>query len=326
MRRIIPIEPEGYERHSIHRGETIWAETNCYVDVLVELIHALGFDPVAALPFTLTADFEADQWTFFKYQPGDLLDLYGMEIQELQLWRGLMEHVEAQVAEGRPVLVELDSFYLPDTAGTAYRQEHEKTTVAVNMICPQQRRMGYFHGQGYYALDGEDFERVWQLHLDPEDRPLPPYAELVKLHRDRGEEPSDGLFQASRNALIRQLTCMPKQNPFELFRSRFAADLDWLIQEPLDTFHKYSFATLRQFGACFELGTTYLRWLSDHGELGLDPAIEAYEGISTSAKTFQFHLARSMVRKKPLDLSPVDAMGELWDRGSSALLHHFGLQ
>ena len=49
------------------RRERAWAETNCYVDLWVELLHALGHDPIAALPFTLAIDFEGDQWTFFKF-------------------------------------------------------------------------------------------------------------------------------------------------------------------------------------------------------------------------------------------------------------------
>ena len=79
------------------------------------------------LPFTLAIDFEGDQWTFFKPPHGDLCDLYGLDVQELAIWRPLVEHVEEQVERGRPVLVELDSYYLPDTAGTAYRIEHVKT-------------------------------------------------------------------------------------------------------------------------------------------------------------------------------------------------------
>jgi len=39
-----------------------------------------------------------------------------------------------QVIRGRLSLVEVDSFSLPDTAGTAYRSAHVKTTVAVNEI------------------------------------------------------------------------------------------------------------------------------------------------------------------------------------------------
>ena len=44
MRSIIDLNPSGYSRHFIHGDGRRWAETNCYMDVLIELIHSLGFD------------------------------------------------------------------------------------------------------------------------------------------------------------------------------------------------------------------------------------------------------------------------------------------
>src|SRR5207253_8592962 len=90
MRQILPLDPARYRRHAIHGENRVWAETNCYVDVWVELLHAWGFDPVAALSFTLAIDFEGDQWTFFKYPLGDLYQLYGLDVQELAIWRPLV--------------------------------------------------------------------------------------------------------------------------------------------------------------------------------------------------------------------------------------------
>ena len=49
------------------------------MDVWIEVLHALGLDPVAASAFTLSCDFEGDQWTFFKYPPEDLRALFGIE-------------------------------------------------------------------------------------------------------------------------------------------------------------------------------------------------------------------------------------------------------
>src|SRR5580698_7149173 len=121
-KHVFPLDPADYRRHAIHAQERQWAETNCYVDVWIELLHAWGYDPIAALPFTLSIDFEGDQWTFFKFPLADLYDLYGLDVQELAIWRPLTSHIEEQVAMGRPVLVELDSYHLPDTAGSAYRR------------------------------------------------------------------------------------------------------------------------------------------------------------------------------------------------------------
>ena len=84
------------------------------------------------------------------------------------------------------MLVELDSFYLPDTAGTAYRREHVKSTVAVVEIDVPERRLGYFHGQGYYHLSGDDFESVFRLSAVGNSEMLPPYVEFVKRRPEGG--------------------------------------------------------------------------------------------------------------------------------------------
>lgn len=163
-KHVLSLDPATYARHRIHTQERRWAETNCYVDVWVELLHAWGFEPLAAAPFTVTIDFEGDQWTFFKFPLADLLELYGLDVQELAIWRPLVAHVEEQIGLGRPVLVELDSFYLPDTAGSAYKLAHVKSTVAATMIDVEAQRLGYFHGQGYYELHGDDFVNVFRLN------------------------------------------------------------------------------------------------------------------------------------------------------------------
>ena len=110
--RVLTLDPSSYQRHRLHTQERNWAETNCYVDLWIELLHAWGFEPLAAMPFTLAIDFEGDQWTFFKFPLADLWELYGLNVQELAIWRPVLSHVEEQVGRGRPVLVELDSFYL----------------------------------------------------------------------------------------------------------------------------------------------------------------------------------------------------------------------
>lgn len=319
--RVLDLDPKTYRRHAIHGEGRIWAETNCYVDVWVELAHALGRDPAAALPFTFGIDFEGDQWTFFKFPLQDLDELFGLQTAELALWRPMAAHVEEQLGRGRPVLIEVDSFHLPDTAGTAYRLAHVKSTIGAVAIDLAAQRLGYFHGQGYYELGGDDFRGV--LRLDGHDPAmLPPYAELVKV-RDGGATGST-LVQKSLELLRRHLRLVPETNPFVRFKARFAEDLGTLLEESLDTFHQYSFATLRQYGACYELSATYLQWLAEHGESGLEETTEAFLALSQEAKAFQFQLARAMARRKPLDLTPLDAMGARWERGIAALRTRYG--
>jgi len=304
---VAPVRVAGYSRHPIHGDDRTWVETNCYTDLVVEMLHALGHEPCAMLAFTLAIDFEGDHWTFFKPPTGDLFELYGVDIQELAIWRPVLDHVVEQVSAGRIVMVELDAFHLPDTAGTAYGIAHQKTTVGVNEIDVDRGCMAYFHNQGYYEVEGEDFRRVFAIEG------LPPFAELVKPLPGYAAPKGEALVQASLGKLSRELARVPRDNPFPRFRGRLAADLDSLLAADIERFHKYSFATLRQYGACFELARTYLEWLSAHGVAGLEVPGNAFWRIAQSAKALQFQLARSMARKRPLDLTPLDEMGAQWE-------------
>jgi len=324
MHKILSLNPTAYQRHRIHTQERDWAETNCYVDVWIELLHAMGHEPLAAMPFTLAIDFEGDQWTFFKFPLSDIYSLYGLDVQELAIWKPMLNHVEEQIALGRPVLIELDSFFLPDTAGTAYKIAHVKSTVAVVEIDVKNHHCGYFHGQGYYHVTGEDFIDVFRLRGEPDPSILAPYVEFAKPRWQENLSSEETLAQ-SLKLLRKQLTLLPTANPFTSFKSRLKKDLEWLMTEDLDMFHQYSFATLRQFGACYELAATYLQWLTENGEQGLDSAKADLSAISETAKAYQFQLARSMTRKKPLETDSLDQMGELWLSAMEQLKQKYSL-
>ena len=318
MKRCLELDPNTYQRHRIHTQERDWAETNCYVDIWIELLHALGHEPIAAMPYTLAIDFEGDQWTFFKFPLADIYDLYGIDVQELAIWQPLVQHVEQQVALGKPVLVELDSYFLPDTAGSAYRLAHVKSTVAVVEIDVEERHLGYFHGQGYYHLNGDDFIDVFRLRGEPDPAILEPYVEIAKL-RSSDQQDDLSTLDISLMLLRKHLKLLPVENPFLSFKDKFKEDIKWLEGGSLETFHQYSFATFRQFGACFELAANYLDWLAELGETGIIDARNNVKSISETAKVYQFQLARAVSRNKSLDLMPIDSMGECWELAMGVL-------
>ena len=322
--RVRALEAATYQRHPIHGDGRLWSETNCYTDLLVEMVHGFGFEPVAMLPCTLGIDFEGDQWTFFKPSHADLYHLYGIDVQELMIWRPIADHLVEMVGRGHPVMIELDSFYLPDTAGSAYKLVRNKSTVGVNEIDIEHRFMGYFHNGGYHELRDDDFRDVLMLEGVPHERMLPPYCEFWKWRTGYTPPRGPALVEASIESLKRNVTRIPESNPFGRFRERFAADLEWLLQADIERFHAYSFATLRQYGSSFELAETYVRWLAANGVKGLDPVVEGFHFISEATKALQFQLARSMARRKPLDLASLGAMGERWAQSMGALQARFG--
>lgn len=308
------LDGSGYVSHDLHRSERIWPETNCYVDLWIELLHALGLDPVASLAFTVAMDFEGDQWTFFKQPPGDLYALYGIDVQELAIWRPLAIQLAEQAERGRVALVEVDAFHLPDTAGVSYQIEHTKTTIGVQSIDLDRHRLGYFHSSGYFTLEAADFDAIFAASSVG----LAPYTEIAKLdhlvRRSRTE-----LTAIARDQLRHYLERVPAVNPVISYRERYTRDAGWLIGEDMSMFYKYAFATLRQCGACAEMASTFLEWLAASGEA--QPAAAEFANIAAAAKAMQFKTARMMATGRSVDVMPLlDQMEAAWDGAMSTLL------
>ena len=323
--QILSLDHTTYRPHALHEGERRWSETNCYVDVWIELLHALGHDPHACLGFTVRTDLEADQWTFFKPPHAELDSLYGIEVGELNIWSSLVDQVQAEVAAGHPVLVELDAWFLPDTRGTTYRTAHSKTTVAVNEFDPDARTMGYFHSAGYHWLEGEDFDSVLRLdssRFDPAG--LAPYAEFVK---PGAAEPLRGaqLRCAAVELLRAHVRRAPTSNPFSRYRTRFQAELETLPRRGPDYFHAYAFANFRQIGASFELAAAHIAWLgsddANRPALGDMRAVEAqFLALAASAKSLQMKAARRALAKRDVDATAdLDSMEHAWDTALAGL-------
>ncbi|MCC8949229.1 DUF1839 family protein [Bradyrhizobium sp. Arg62] len=316
---IAGLDPADYKPHRLHDPERRWPQTNCYVDLLIEVMHANGNDPVAALGFTVAQDFEGDQFTFFKFPTADLQRLAGLDIQELSVFDRLEAHVLNQIERGRLPLVEVDAFYLPDTKGITYRSGHSKTTIGVNVLVPGRRHMAYFHNDGYFALDGEDYDGIFgQRNGAPAGGlPLFPYAEFVKFDTTR---PSRDPVSAATEILAQHLRRRPKRNPLDAYAAVFGGHAEALAARSPEYFHIYAFNTLRQVGANFELLSSHLEWLGRHGETGLAEAIEAAAAIAEGAKVMQFKLARAMARHRFDGLADaIGPMAKAWQTVMDAL-------
>ena len=170
-----------YRPHALHGADSAWSETNCYIDVWLELLHAQGLDPLACLAMVFANDFDGDQWTFYKPPHDDLYTLYGIDVQELNVWRGLLPNACEQLRRGRLVLSETDAYYLPDTRGTDYRSNHVKTTIAIQEIDLEGQRLGYFHNSSYHELQGDDFIHTFRVGYPADPGFMPWFAEFIRL-------------------------------------------------------------------------------------------------------------------------------------------------
>lgn len=156
-------DPATYVPHPVHAGDRTYHETDCYTDILIELVHARGDQPLAVLGSLVRLDFEGDQWTFFKPDPRDLEDLLGIDIHEMQPWRPLPDQIAELLETGRTMTIELDAWFLPDTAATSYRREHVKTSVIPEAIDRAAETLRYYHNASLYELVGEDYRGVFRL-------------------------------------------------------------------------------------------------------------------------------------------------------------------
>jgi hypothetical protein len=312
------LEAADYRPHALHAPERIWVEKNCYVDIWIELLHALGLEPLAMLAFTVAVDFEGDQWTFFKPPHGDLRRLYGVDVQELYVWRPLLEHAIEHLAAGKFLSTEADAFWLPDTAGTDYRRQHTKTTVVLCEIDLAARRLHYFHNAGYFSLHGDDFSGMFRLEAPPDAGFLPLFAELVR--HDRAERRSAKELRAlSRDLLRGHLQWRPAENPMGRFQRRFERDLPLMTQQGLPHFHAWAFGTLRQLGAAAELSAHFMNWLQSGGDAASESGA-AFLDISELCKGLILKVARAVNAKRPLDAADSFAgLAAAWDRATLAL-------
>jgi hypothetical protein len=98
---LLGLDPAVYAPSALHSPDRTFPETNCYVDLWIELLHACGIDPASAMAFACAVDFEGDQWTFFKPPPEELVRLYGIDVHEMQLYRPTVNHVIEQLLHAR---------------------------------------------------------------------------------------------------------------------------------------------------------------------------------------------------------------------------------
>ena len=307
MTSLLGLDPATYQPHRVHLPDFGYPETNCWTDVVIELLHARGDEPLAALGCTLALDHEGDQFTFFKPRADELEALYGIGIHELQPYRALPQHVLGQLDQGRTVIVEVDAWWLPDTAGTSYRTAHVKTAIAVEALEPD--RLVYFHNAGLHQLSGEDLDQVFQPAV------LPGYVEVVRF--DAGPRPAgEELRTVARELLRDNLWRRPEHSPFLAFGDQLGRELDEVLALAPEQVHGFAFATTRMAGAAAALAAEHVRWT-----LGAQDAAACFELVSRTTRT----LTMRLMRRKPFDPGPLVAeLASAWAEGHDRLDALFG--
>ena len=317
----LALSAASYQPHALHSPDRTWAETNCYIDLWVELLHSLGLDPVPAAACAFSADFDGDQWSFLKFSAEDLRILYGIDVAELNVWRPVHEHIRSALDQGRLLTVEVDAWWLPDTCGTSYGAEHTKTTIVPAALDLAARRLGYFHNAGYFELTGKDFDGILRLGSEADPTALAPYVELVRIEQVKPGDP--GILARARALVADHLGRRPLDNPVARLAAAVERDISWLAGQDLATFHLWAFGMLRQCGATADLAADFVEWDCAQGG-PVATAAEHFRAVATAAKTLQFQLAR-VVRGRIVDAQPMLAlMADGWKAGIDITAGHYG--
>jgi Domain of unknown function (DUF1839) len=310
---VLGLDPATYRPHPLHAGDRVWTETNCAADMWIECLHSLGRDPVAGLGFTLGTDFDGEQWRMFSYPAETLRSLYGIGVDELNVWRPLRRHVADQLSLGNLVAFDVDAWLLPDTAGLTYRCAHQKTTILTSMVDTGTRRLGYLHNTGYHELGGEDFDAV--LPGDPAPEVMPPFTLQVRVGRHPGQPDAQRVRQLAAAHLDRR----PPDNPVRRMAERAASDVVALREEGLDAFHRWAFGTVRQCGANAELAASLARRLGEDGLEDARGAAADLGAVAEGMKAAEMALARA-VRGREVDVEALFApLAARWEAGLDLL-------
>jgi hypothetical protein len=336
-------DARAYVPHALHGAGAVWLENNGCIDLWIELLASMGLDPHALWPCTVALDFEGDQWTFIKPPHDELRALYGLDVQALAVWRPLSEHVIEHLGAGRPLSVEADAFWLPDTAGTDYRQNHSKTRIVINEVDLDARRIAYFHNAGYFEARGEDVARLLDLEEDTSDLEaiadwrgarvaqvgaaavalaearLPSDAEFIRT-RGRVARSTGELQMLALHHLASHLAFRPETNPVRRFAARLRDDLPLLREYGLGYYHQWASGSVRQLGAAFEFAARGLAWHGSAAGAPLDDVAQSFDRLARDAKTLDNKLARAVTSSRRADLTPLlDGMAQAWDDGMAAL-------
>nr|WP_245193018.1 DUF1839 family protein [Kocuria sp. JC486] len=309
------LTPEGFSRHTLHGEESVWSNTNCYLDVWIELLHGLGRRPEPLFAAAVAADTQVEQFEFLKIDHRDLEEVHGIRVGEYDVWTTLVDHVRTQMQAGNLMIVEADAHWLPDTRGVSYGLEHTKTSIVPLHLDVTAQHLVYLHNEGLHELRGEDFDFVLGERRSEGIVPAP-YVELVRLDRLVPADDSRAREDTMR-LLAHHAGRAPDHNPalalMDVLRSRF----DWLQGAGMDGYHALCFETTRQLGLVALLAAAAVRF-SQVPEL--QSAADSWETVSREAKALQFQLARVARGRTSKSLeSTMTTITDQWDDAAATL-------
>jgi hypothetical protein len=301
------VSTESFRAHPLHSIDRCWPETNCSLDLWIELLYALGLAPEPALGIAARQDFEGDQFGFTKIPLEDIEYLYGLRVLELASYETLEVHVARQMRRGRLCIISADAYYLPDTAQVGYRKRHTATMIGINRLDCAAGVAEYFHNGGYFRLAEDDYRGLLKPDSENGTGQLP-YVEFTTLEV-ASVEPAE-LKRRCAALLSKHWADRPTTNPIREFQKVFPEQARALVDRDPEALHDYAFHTARLLGSNFELLGSCLDWVTG----ATHPLTKHCNLIAEVAKILPFRLAKAVAhgRFERLDTA-LNPAADAWD-------------
>ena len=298
----------------LHGEDAVWPETNCALDVWIQLLRLRGNAPEPAMVCAFDADCLADHWVMLKPDLGDLRRLYGIQVTEFVAWKPIAEHILDHLARGAHLTLETDAWWLPDAAGTSYRSAHVKTSIVPLAIDIVGRRLDYLHNAGRFTAAGDDFDGVLARAGAETAVPLP-YLELISP-----AAPVGASIRCTATALLGEhLARRPADNPVDRLTAAVLREQERIRSLGPSYFHGYAFVTLRQLGTTGQVAAGFLSWLGPD-DVMLKAAAGHFTRVAELAKSAQFALARSSWGRKASVDTLLYGAASAWSVGMEQLV------
>ena len=298
----------------LHGDDAVWPETNCALDVWIQLLRVRGEAPAPAMVCAFDADCLADHWVMLKPDLGDLRRLFGIQVTEFVAWKPIAEHVVDHLGRGAHLTLETDAWWLPDTAGTSYRSTHVKTSIVPLAIDIEGRRLDYLHNAGRFTLVADDFDGALNRAGAETAVPLP-YLELISP-----AAAVDSFIRCTATTLLGEhLARRPADNPVERLAAAVLGEQERIRSLGPSYFHGYAFVTLRQLGTTGQVAAGFLGWLGPDDDT-LRAAAQHFTQVAELSKSAQFALARISWGRKASVETLLDGAASAWSAGMEQLV------
>ena len=267
-RRPAALDAATYQRHALHAEDRVWVEKNCYVDIWIEVLHALGLRAAGDAAVRRRASTsKAISGRSSSRRTTSCCDLYGVDVQELNVWRPLLEHArraprrrQADLDRGRRVLAARHRGHRLPARSTPRRRSSSRTSISTSSGSATSTTPATTRSRARTS------RRLFRVGAAPDPTFMPLFAELVRIDRVV-KRPAAELRAMSRALLARHLARRPADNPVRaLRRSASRRDLPGLTDEgprrSITRGRSRRCASSARRWSCLQL---HLRWLERSG-------------------------------------------------------------